>query len=401
MQKQMHILTKLLLLVILTGSSIMSFDSYANVKAIAESRRQVDLCKPYEERQVVIVINIGTVMPSDSLYGFNIELSYNPEKILLHTGLYTGNLSEAFDTKSFNFDNENGKAWGYATNIKNVLAPPVFGNKNLVGIVGEYIGNDTDTAIVTISYIEFTEEFKKEINEYVPAVVYADYIPKENLELNTVPSASIIEMKHDEAGFVDLSFETNNEANPKQMLYTIEITEGEFIISDIELFSNDNIDISTHIISGKNAEVNLVAFDNYSLNNLFRVEVKKDNTDLATTGTLRIIPSSDSPDNCIKYFNYAEIQLIGHKKPNDTTSVKYDSNDNIIAYVNDNELIIKSENTRMTKVDIYNSMGQISNISQIFEGEHYRQNLDGLSNGLYLAVIKFTDNTIKTIKFIK
>lgn len=165
----------LLVTLIVTGKDIFSED---DAKVIV--KKTINLCKP-DNNRFTFAVNIGEVKTTDSLFGFNIEISYDPSKIRIINVLTGNTLSENFKENSFSFGYEENKVKGYATTMEVNIVPP-SGNKDLIAFFAEWIGkNDcNDSSIVEINSLEFTDEFQKKIDKFEQGVVYTVNNPEKD-----------------------------------------------------------------------------------------------------------------------------------------------------------------------------------------------------------------------------
>jgi len=131
------------------------------------SQRQIDVCGDASSKQVVAVIGLGIVKTKDSLFGCNFQLTYNHDKIKFSSALYLNTLSEFFEFQQVGFT-EDGKIIGAVTTFGNI---PVAGDLPLIAFLGKYLDNCPDTSLITIDYLEFTDEYKKVISKYIPGII--------------------------------------------------------------------------------------------------------------------------------------------------------------------------------------------------------------------------------------
>ncbi len=115
---------------------------------------EVDVCT--SPRECVLVVDVGAVAASDSLLGYNLALRYDPEKLLLHTMLTVGTLSEAMPNRDFSARYGELRAYAFT------LTRPVWGQKPLVAFLGEFRLECPDTAEVQLLWAEFNEEFERQ-----------------------------------------------------------------------------------------------------------------------------------------------------------------------------------------------------------------------------------------------
>jgi hypothetical protein len=130
----------------------------------------IDLCgSSSDARTFYLVFNIGNVTSQDSLFGYDFGINFNPQKIKFDAALYINTLSENMEFKEIGFQ-DTGKVRGTAGNLSNI---DVYGDKPLLVLVGKFLENCYDTAFVNLEYLEFTDEFKKPINNYVGVNIVA------------------------------------------------------------------------------------------------------------------------------------------------------------------------------------------------------------------------------------
>ncbi len=115
---------------------------------------EVDVCA--SPRECVLVVDIGAVAARDSLLGYNLELRYDPEKLLFHTMLTVGTLSEAMPNRDFSVRYGELRAYAFT------LTRPVWGQKPLVAFLGEFRPECPDTAEVQLLWATFNEEFERQ-----------------------------------------------------------------------------------------------------------------------------------------------------------------------------------------------------------------------------------------------
>jgi hypothetical protein len=115
---------------------------------------EVDVCA--SPRECVLVVDVGTVVARDSLLGYNLELRYDPEKLLFHTMLTVGTLSEAMPNRDFSARYGELRAYAFT------LTRPVWGQKPLVAFLGEFRPECPDTAAVQLLWATFNEEFERQ-----------------------------------------------------------------------------------------------------------------------------------------------------------------------------------------------------------------------------------------------
>jgi hypothetical protein len=93
----------------------------------------VDICSSDpRSRGFIMTLSIGTVLPSDSLLGFDFELLYDSTKFRFTFAL-SNTLYDLFENKLVNFGYP-GKMTGYAVQFSNNV---IYGNMPLAAFYGE------------------------------------------------------------------------------------------------------------------------------------------------------------------------------------------------------------------------------------------------------------------------
>ena len=68
------------------------------VRAKVNSYQIVDPCGDKID-QVLIALDLGKIVKTDSLFGCDFQLSYDTSRLKMHSGLYINTLSEFFEDK--------------------------------------------------------------------------------------------------------------------------------------------------------------------------------------------------------------------------------------------------------------------------------------------------------------
>ncbi|OGU60658.1 MAG: hypothetical protein A2X64_07995 [Ignavibacteria bacterium GWF2_33_9] len=206
--------------------------------------RDIDVCDSTAKTRLIFRVNIGRVYYSDSLYGYDLEIRYNPDKIKM-INYYTGNtLSEFFEEKSFSFGlnqlEDEGIIRGYATTF-NFSKPPSAGDSILVAFGAEWLGNCEDTASLEILELNFTDEFKKKLSDTFDTGIINAY-PFENASrfASFTSDKYDVLLKDNETNF-NLNFNVKLPANYYADNLLLEFTDSPFItINDVQV-DNENV----------------------------------------------------------------------------------------------------------------------------------------------------------------
>ncbi len=173
MPKNLSISSKLLILVwlALLASQIGISQKRANCELSIYGSLKIDVCGSENQKQFVLVMGVGNINRGDSLFGFNFQLSYDYRKVKITDALYLNTLSEFFDTKAVKINSIEGKVNGYAITMG---MQPIYGNRPLIAFNGYWLSQCPDTALFTIDYIEFTDEFKISIDTLKPTYLIGE-----------------------------------------------------------------------------------------------------------------------------------------------------------------------------------------------------------------------------------
>jgi len=218
---------------IVTGKDILSQND-AKIFII----KDIDLCK-YDDNRFVFAVNIGEIKTTDSLFGFDIEIAYDKDKIRIINALTGNTLSEIFDEKNFSFAYEQNKIKGYATTMQMNIIPP-SGNKDLIAFYAEWIGDTKceDSALISITRLEFTDEFKKNIEKYIPGYVRTKLGTNGNISSITTDSPMYY-LKSGETQLL-VKYTANLIENHKVEEVTIKFAEDKVLkINDVKVKSPD------------------------------------------------------------------------------------------------------------------------------------------------------------------
>lgn len=203
---------------IVTGKDIFSEN---NAKVVV--KKSINLCKE-DNTRFTFGVNIGEVKTTDSLFGFDIEISYDPKKVKIINALSGNTLSEIFKEQSFSYGYEDNKVKGYATTMEVNIVPP-SGDKDLIAFFAEWIGNSNcaDSSVIEITRLEFTDEFQKKITNYEPAIVYTYNEPSINDKIEVVSTQKNIYLKSGETQFkVDYTIKRPKTSKEGSLIFNLD-----------------------------------------------------------------------------------------------------------------------------------------------------------------------------------
>jgi len=168
----------------------------ANCELSIYGSLKIDVCGNANQKQFILVMSIGKVLRSDSLYGFNYQISYDTGKVKFTDALYLNTLSEFFEMKSATFNAKEGKINGYAITLG---MEPVYGDRPLIAFNGFWKTDCPDSAVFRIDYIEFTDEFKIVIDTLKSVTLYGDVFYSKDRILEVSTKRDTIEIQNPEA----------------------------------------------------------------------------------------------------------------------------------------------------------------------------------------------------------
>lgn len=252
---------------------------------------KIDVCGNDNQKEFVLVLDIGKVNSQDSLFGFNFEIGYEPEKVSITEPLYINTLSEYLDAKAVTIDSKNGKITGYAVTMGLI---PVYGQKPLMAFLGKWLANCPDSAVFSTSYIEFTEEFKGIVENYRPAVLYAEVSPKpERVFTCQFGNDSIVDKSN---FFVDINLRIP--ANSKLKNFEIELNKNDAnIIFDSVYSVTNDIEILLFEETENGYKIHCNIINDNGNNQILKVFGRIDTTNVADT--IYVKPVFDEECKCI------------------------------------------------------------------------------------------------------
>jgi len=366
-----------------------------NITAKLVSNNVVDICGNTKS-SVIVFIEIGEILKSDSLAGYNFEINYNQEKLKFHTALTTGTLTEGIQAKDFNFA-DTGKFYGYALKTAGLIE----GNKPLIAFLGDYLGDCPDTAYVNISFIEFTEFFKKEVDSIENTFVKAEVFNNEDRFLSSEfesDSLIILFEQHTISTVVKLNSFDNSRVDSVDFQISISDTT-RFEINNISSI-NDNIEIINFDKESRILKTRIQS--SLETGDGFYIELneKKKND---TIVELSVKPKEINECSCITYF-YGDSQFI-RSEIKDTSSSYFEEEPIFKTecfYNNETEqFVIKDLNLEIENIKIISIDGKILMNKKICSKlDEYKIEMNNYITGLYIVQIQ-NKNKIKNILLIK
>lgn len=371
-------------LLLMSGSQIMASNGDT---AFLRSNRKVVECDA-AKKSIIITLDIGEISKSDSLYGYNYRIDFDNSIVDFHSALYLNTLSEAMQYRNTFFYNSEGYVEGYAANL---VGPPVAGNRPLLGLFGDFIGDCNDTAVVSINYLDFTDEFGKSIEYFDDIKLFSVIEDNDDSFLSVEFSDDTISGFNDEMisqSIVKLKTKKGLNLNEVELRLKLE-NNKDFEISDISSIS-ELIDISNVSINEDNAYIKFYLLDDIEIQDAFQIELRQ----LNKTNDLALLKSELISINecaCITRLNDNTSYIKGIEK--DTTVNVIIDNDNYLKtrYDAQNQrFVIEGIKNEITSIEIYDINGNMMNSSDKQYDKNY-VDCSGFPVGAYIMRIQLLD----------
>lgn len=378
-----------------TGHELKAKDT---VTAKIVSKRVVDVCGQRKD-QVIVVIDLGKIVKTDSLFGCNFQLSYDSTKLRFHSALYLNTLAEFFEFRQVGFHRGGHITGAVAT----MGMQPVAGDRPLVGFLGDFIEPCHDSVMIVFDYLEFTDEFKKKIiyeNGFVAGVV-ADK-PDRYFKLTANSDTTFIDTLEAEANFrikaVQGIDSTVSKLNMRLEMSNFDNFYIKSIVpADTNLLKIDSISMSADA-------VDISFFVNGELNNkdiaIVNLAEKQKAEEVAEILIKPVVLNNDC--SCFSRLLSNKHYIMSEQRKKDSiTVVKEFTGDDVSEkyYAMNNEWVVEVKNTGY-RIMIYDILGNLV-VDRQTEIGISRISLDGFSNGVYFGIIQNSKNMIKRKILIK
>lgn len=414
MMKYIISTTMMIWLLHLCSSQVMVANNTIVPKLVL-NKTEIDYCsESTTAKEFVISLDIGNILPEDSLFSVNIAFAYNREKVIIDMPLLTGTLSEQFKTTCTAVWDEYDYTYNYynfqAYNIYN----PVYGNRPLVSFKGRFLTADTiDETDFSIAVIEFAEEFQREyvtgnedtvrlyarpvkkenrtitINADVDTLVFDGNINKDTLLVNY--NLNVAQLKHFES--FDLEIGINDFLEDFEILdvelnnnFEWEIIEREKNKLLLKVNKKENIDnlvnefckLSIRNLNVNNEDDTIRTYLYTDINNINDASCSM----LAKLDTVTIISNKLDKQTDIDDGEEEEDDdsIINNK------NIKFEYN-----YINHNLLINICD---LSEIYIYDVFGRQMQIVPKISNQFIEVNLSNLCSGIYFVELKKLDNII-------
>lgn len=377
-----------LLIMIIFGS--LQAQNKEKIQPTLESVKKIDQCENENEREVLVILTIGKITRADSLFGYNFEIKYDPSKIKFQYVSTIGTLSEFFEIKQFTVLEADSAIYGVAGNLNPFLSP-VEGDLPLLAIMGLWKGQCGDTTDVKLSYLEYTEEFKKENDEFKNARLWSEIADKLDRIFVANFKGDKINFDKNDTKDVLLSLISNNNKS-KKVKMGLKISSESFKITNVSSLS-DNVKVNTDYYEN-NAIVVAEATKGY-FDDTLKITLENNSTIGKTEGQLVINEIYSDECDCIRYYATNTLSIISDI-PDTTTSVK-EMYDHLNASYDEffDCFKIETNDNYMKDIKIYDLSGKIIMTKQT-ENKSIRIETDKISRGLY--ILEIDSNNKKIIK---
>ena len=349
--------------------------------AFLRTNRKIVECDD-AKKSVIITLDIGPVNKMDSLFGYNYRINFDNEIVDFHTALYINTLSEGLQYKNSFFYNSEGYVEGYGANL---TGSPVTGDRPLLGLFGDFLGDCKDTAVISIDYLEFTDEFGKVIEYYTDIKLHSIIEDTEEsfLTLN-FEDDTIKDFSDDMLAYATLSLETTMGLNLEEMEMQISISDHEnFEILNVDPVS-DLIEVINTSISKDKAYLKFRLLEDVDLLEVFTVEIlQKNKTDENALIETNILNVNDCA--CITRFNDDSSIIQGIEDT--SSSVQSKNGDHVLnAYYsrNDNGFVVRSDVHKIERIELFNINGVMMKCKNIERVDHAFIHSSDMPAGAYI-----------------
>jgi len=368
--------------------------SESEYRPFLRNNNNIDLCGNSFQREVLFTLNLGNIVRADSLYGVDFRIIFDTTKIKINSWASLNTLFERFDKRDVFISNNDGAVYGYAAIFANIFGPPVTGNLPFLAFSGEFIGDCFDSAFVKIDYVEFTDEFGKEVTGYDNIYIVGGISDRPERKLSVFPEVNLADLDTNETFAV--KYKVSSFAKVDSLLLEFHLSGDSLIIADVSLIANDVIKKLNFDNKSISAELSLNATSEIDL---FEVTFKRESTD-SLTGVFNPKLIIFDECSCVRFYESIDLALKARKIEivEDTLSVRSDVFDYF--QVVDNQLMLKDNVFNVSQIEIYNLLGE----SVLSKSENEIQNvidLNGISERLVFIRLSFRDKKQTLLKYVK
>ena len=365
------------LLIVMSSSQAKSKDYKLEILDL----NPVDLCGKEFEREIIIAPTIGTVVKSDSLIGFEISLSYDPEVVRMNRVLTINTFADRFKFKKSNADGEKGEiVFEGAVGLQG-FPNPLSGNLPLVGFAGDFIGSCNDTAIIGINYFFPFDDFKGSVDADTTLEIAGTIVDKPSRSIGFEIEESEMILKKDSSANLNVNLNLGE-------LSSLEFWQVRFVldtdsISIDEIVGNNSVEISNVTLEDDNGYlVDMKILDTEETNIMLNLKSSKyDTADVR----LNIETVTTTECACATRFPGAEFAFTNEQSEDSvSTSVDY-----FVEYNNINGLIIPK--TEGINIQVYNILG--NKIDEMYCNVNNVYDSNKLKEGIYFIKVTTSNNT--------
>ncbi len=367
-----------------------------------ESAKAVDICGSSFGKTAIVLFDIGEIEQSDSLFGYDFALRYNPEKIRFNTAIWNNTLSENITgefSKAMSFGaGENGNIIeGYAV-VLNISQPPLTGDQPLFGIAGEFQGDCIDTSHIYLEYIEFTDEFKPAVAQSASFTVKA--VAKDEPERYFRPVLPEDTLKFDEDSIreVDLMFDYGSDTKATELIFEIKIAdENEFILKNLHpIDQNFVINDEEEVEGGIRVKASIEG--NIKKKNVLKAGIKQiKNDDVLSNLTVDVIDTDEC--SCVTREGSSTMTLRGYRTEDTTSVIEQQGDQKTVSghYDERNNQFVFESDELMKRLLIFDIKGNLTDEVNLSFKKETAIDAGRYSNGIYFAIAETESGNYKII----
>ncbi len=352
----MNVIKYWILGLLLSISSLYSIEKKTiQVKVVND--QTVDLCGNQFEKEVRFYISLGNIEAKDSLLGYSIKINYDSTVIKMKSFLKTNTLTSFFDFNDYRIVQNEGYIVCSAGQVANFFTP-VFGDKPLVAFSGSFIGSCLDSTIVSVEYIDFTEEFQCKLdnaNPYISTKIDAKVQNKPNRKLTIKNVTDTLYINND--SLVDVKYSINANTNNKIdiMTFDLKINSDKSNIYSVDVLQDTNITVSQLKVISKNYfQFDLKRKLNLEISKIDLVVKTKAIADTNIVLQYKLLLSKVNECACVTVFD----SCIQNLKITKIVKDNIDSENEIKYYTISSNAIILNDNCNGSKIEIYDFLGR-------------------------------------------
>ncbi len=382
------ILTGLVLLIIII--SPVDLESREIIAKITKTNDFIN-CSKLGDKSVVLIVDIGNVLKSDSLYACNFEIEYQPEVIRYGGMLSSSTIINEKSEFSAVGDSATRAIRGFIYDDKGL-----YGNKPLFAIRVELA--DTcfkDSILFKLRYIEFTDEYQNVITKYEDVVVAVNQSDKLKLATSIEKDTLFFENK---IITMPVNISEINYRNISDLILSVEgIDTNKFNFIGIES-SNQFQFVSKEYDDNNNLILNL-----YKNNILLNEEVKLIFESISDTINIQkyLKVKSFLSDKCKCDVEYIYDSVVfKQNKYVDTTDTTGSIDYQIKKYYFKDKVLSIEDDNLIEAIWIYDLNGSVIDILNVDDYKFHHEFLYEISSGIYFLVIKTELTKIRKKIFI-